>query len=383
MSKKHKENELKAALKPKVQKGEAEAQAPVETADADMKSTSLSLANEQPSIPSSPQVPMPESPASDEEDEDERTIEERLAASRRRLKSNDCLFCNTTSSSLDLNLTHMSIAHSFFIPEAEYLINLPGLLEYLGEKIAIGNVCLYCNRHDGKGREFRDLDAVRKHMVDKSHCKISYSSEEDQLEIGDFYDFRSSYPDPVKKKKAKKTSVEEDDAWEDLDEEDVEMDEDVEVIEVEESDASDSDSEDDEGEDELDIPENQMTYGDSHTELVLPSGARIGHRSMKRYYAQRFRPTSSTTLESEDPKSGSALVRRLLQEKNSALVPRKGGYGAYGLGNQLVKARNAGEAREAGRHIREFRDQKRREDFKTKVGFIHNSQKHFRDPLLQ
>jgi len=104
---------------------------------------------------------------------------------------------------------------------------------------------------------------------------------------------------------------------------------------------------------------------------------------MKRYYAQRFRPATATTAESEDPKSATALVRRLLHEKNSALVPRKGGYGAYGLGNQLVKARNSGEAREAGRHIREFRDQRKREEFKTKVAFIHNSQKHFRDPLLQ
>ena len=49
----------------------------------------------------------------------------------------------------------------------------------------------------------------------------------------------------------------------------------------------------------------------------------------------------------------------------------------------MVKARNRGEAREAGRHVREFRDQKRREDFKTKIGFIGNSQKHYRDPLLQ
>jgi len=48
-----------------------------------------------------------------------------------------------------------------------------------------------------------------------------------------------------------------------------------------------------------------------------------------------------------------------------------------------IKARNRGEAKEAGRHVREFRDQKRREQFKTAVAFRHNSQKHFRDPLLQ
>jgi hypothetical protein len=77
------------------------------------------------------------------------------------------------------------------------------------------------------------------------------------------------------------------------------------------------------------------------------------------------------------------LVRKLIGDKNSALVPVKGGYGAFGGGTMTVKARNKGEAKEAGRHIREFRDQQRREQFKTKVGFIHNHQKHFRDPLLQ
>ena len=55
------------------------------------------------------------------------------------------------------------------------------------------------------------------------------------------------------------------------------------------------------------------------------------------------------------------------------------GRGGFG---QVVKARNAGEAREAGRHVREFRDQRRREEFRTKVAFIHNNQKHFRDPNM-
>ena len=77
-----------------------------------------------------------------------------------------------------------------------------------------------------------------------------------------------------------------------------------------------------------------------------------------------------------------ALVRRLLADKNSALVPTRGGFGAFGQGTQVVKARNAGEAREAGRHVREFRDQRRREEFKTKIAFIHNNQKHFRDPNM-
>jgi pre-60S factor REI1 len=300
-------------------------------------------------------------------DEINQTIDEKIAAARSRISLTQCLFCPEESSSLPDNLTHMSISHSFFIPDAEYLVDLSGLIQYLGEKIAVGNVCIFCN---GKGREFRTLYAVRKHMLDKSHCKIAYSSENEKLEISDFYDFSSSYPDAGQKKKKKQTGEDGEDVaegWEDV--EDDGSDEVDEVIDEEVS-------EDESAADSESLPDNDITYGDSHLELVLPSGARIGHRSMRRYYAQSL-PRGG---KSEDPNSGAALVRRLLADKNSALVPSRGGFGAFGRGTEVVKARNKGEAREAGRHTREFRDQKRREDFKTKVGFIGNHQKHFRDP---
>ena len=286
-------------------------------------------------------------------------IDERIAtAELSRLTPTDCLFCSLASPSFEVNLAHMSSIHSFFIPDAEYLVDVTGLVTYLGEKIAIGNVCIYCG---DKGREFRSLEAVRKHMVDKSHCKIAYSSEADRLEVSDFYDFSSSYP-----------GAEPDgEEWEDVDDDDEPADDVVESSDrVQEKD--DSDSEDD-------VPTNQITYGDSDLELVLPSGARIGHRSMRRYYAQHFSRSSGKS--SEDLESGAAMVRKLLANKNSALVPRKGGFGAFGSGTEVVRARNRGEAREAGRHVREFRDQKRREDFRTKVGMIHNAQKHYRCDL--
>jgi len=208
-------------------------------------------------------------------------------------------------------------------------------------------------------------------MTDKSHCKIAYDKEDDRLEVSDYYDFTTSYPDEKKEKSSE--SEDEDQAWEDA--EDVE---DSDVDEVVEESASDSTSSSDDEE----LPGSQITYGDTNYELVLPSGTRIGHRSMRRYYAQSF-PGTPRGNKPEDPNSGAALVRRLLADKNAALVPRRGGFGAFGAGTDVVKARNKGEAREAGRHVKEFRDQKRREDFKTKVAFIHNSQKHFRDPLLQ
>ena len=105
-----------------------------------------------------------------------------------------------------------------------------------------------------------------------------------------------------------------------------------------------------EEDDESDVLDSQITYRDSNFELVLPSGTRIGHRSMWRYYEQSV-PTSRAA---DDPKSATAIVRWLLADKWSDLVPVKGGFGASGTGMQTIKGCNRGEVREAGRHIREF-----------------------------
>lgn len=372
-SKKHKENEVKAPLKAaRPRSTEEEQPASVPEADATIPAQYPPAAkDDERETPKEPIVPESEEGS---DDEVMKTIDEKIAAARSRLSEKNCLFCNHVSSSLEDNLTHMSLSHSFFIPDAEYLVDISGLITYLGEKIAVGNVCIHCNQ---KGREFRSMEAVRKHMVDKSHCKIAYDREKDRMELSDFYDFTSSYPDANKKKETAETGAEDEDGedWEDAD--DVDDDDVDEVVDESASDAStDSDSDEDL---EDDLPENQLAYGDTEYELVLPSGARIGHRSMRRYYAQSF-PGAPRGNKPEDPNSGAALVRRLLADKNSALVPRKGGFGAFGSGTDVVKARNRGEAKEAGRHVKEFRDQRRREDFKTKVGFIHNSQKHYRDP---
>jgi pre-60S factor REI1 len=303
------------------------------------------------------------------DDDINQTIDKKIAAARTRLSPCHCLFCSLVSPDLADNLTHMSMAHSFFIPDADYLIDISGLISYLGEKIAVGNICIFCSH---KSREFRTLEAVRKHMVDKSHCKIAYGSSDDRLEISDYYDFTSSYPDAATEHKLAGENGDSD-IWEDIEGGNEGGDMDEIIDEDFSSEGSQPDPESNT------LPDNSIAYGDSHLELVLPSGARIGHRIMRKYYAQTF-PTVRREGIHEDPNSGAALVRRLLADRNAALIPRKGGFGAFGAGADVVKARNRGEAREAGRHVREYRDQRRREDFKTKVAFIHNSQKHFRDP---
>jgi pre-60S factor REI1 len=58
-----------------------------------------------------------------------------------------------------------------------------------------------------------------------------------------------------------------------------------------------------------------------------------------------------------------------------------GGHGAFGKGQQLIKARNAGEANWAKKAGRSYQDQKRRDNFRTKIGFKHNNQKREYDIL--
>lgn len=147
----------------------------------------------------------------------------------------------------------MTKAHGFFIPDLEYIVDLEGLIKYLGEKVSVGNICLHCN---GKGRQIKSLEAVRKHMVDKGHCKIPYDTESEMMEIVDFYDFRSSYPEEEQRKMR------------------------------EAAERGEEDGEDDE-EEELDTG---VRLGEDSMELILPSGARLGHRSLNKYYRQNVKP---------------------------------------------------------------------------------------------
>nr|CAG4638452.1 EOG090X06E3 [Cyclestheria hislopi] len=146
-----------------------------------------------------------------------------------------CLFCMKSSETMEENLQHMSIYHSFFIPDVEYITDMEGLMSYLGEKVGQGHLCLWCGH---KGRQFPSVNAVQKHMVDKGHCKMFHEGEV-LLEYADFYDYSSSYPDQQDT-----------------------IDQEVEV----------------------------NVLDDTGFQLILPSGASIGHRSLFRYYRQKLNP---------------------------------------------------------------------------------------------
>ncbi len=152
------------------------------------------------------------------------------------LETTECLFCPHYESNMEANIAHMSKVHGFFIPDLEFLVDLEGLVKYLGEKVGVANMCIYCNE---KGKQFYSIEAVQHHMTEKGHCKIMFEGDY-ALEFADHYDYTKSYPD----KEIGNTTSE-----------------------------------------ELPIPDHSLTVNND-LELVLPSGVLIGHRYLKNYYKQ-------------------------------------------------------------------------------------------------
>ncbi|XP_057713601.1 cytoplasmic 60S subunit biogenesis factor ZNF622 [Corythoichthys intestinalis] len=221
----------------------------------------------------------------------------------------DCLFCTHHSKTLMRNVAHMTRVHSFFIPDLQYLADLRGLVRYLGEKVGAGNVCLWCNE---KGRSFYSTEAVRSHMTDKSHCKL-FTDGDAALEFADFYDFRSSYPD-----------------------------------------RSDDDEE---------LPDDKnIQYDDETMELTLPSGARVGHRSLMRYYKQRFGTERTLALSH----NRNAVGRVLRHYKALGWAGNTGAAGARGVHRDMQYV------------------QMMKSKWMLKMGMSHNTtrQKHFRAQVM-
>ncbi|GAV06081.1 hypothetical protein RvY_16116 [Ramazzottius varieornatus] len=155
-----------------------------------------------------------------------------------------CLFCPKKSASFEDSLTHM-VEHTFFIPDFEYCADPSGLVNYLGQKITDGHMCLYCNQ------QFQDTTATHRHMDSKGHRKMRYEGDT-LLEYEDFYDFSAA----------------------------------------------------DEGEEGKEAKEDLDGTG---YEMTLPSGATIGHRDLNRYYKQKLRPVKDVALVSRVSRHYKAL----------------------------------------------------------------------------
>ncbi|ERT01942.1 hypothetical protein HMPREF1624_00237 [Sporothrix schenckii ATCC 58251] len=243
-----------------------------------------------------------------------------------------CLFCNYASPTIALNVAHMGRFHNMFIPEKQYLVDLEGLLAHLETRIRDDHACITCGKVRG------DVFAVQTHMRDKAHCAIPYLTLEEQVDIGDFYDFRGTYSDsdpeddddeedgsddedgkgPTKNaaaklgaKRATKTTTADgsdipgddgaDDGWEtdssasSLDSADLTaVPADNHIHQYERLDKHPHHSQTDprshhqaDGWHSHAHKHNHAVYYDEH-ELHLPSGRSVGHRSLNRYFRQNL-----------------------------------------------------------------------------------------------
>ncbi|KAA3457760.1 zinc finger protein 622-like protein [Gossypium australe] len=125
---------------------------------------------------------------------DEMDIDNGEETGREELDPSCCFMCDLKHDTIESCMVHMHKFHGFFIPDVEYLKNPEGLLIYLGLKVKRDFICLYCNE---RCHPFTSLEAVRKHMAAKGHCKVHYGDgdEDEEVELEEFYDYSSSYVD--------------------------------------------------------------------------------------------------------------------------------------------------------------------------------------------
>ncbi|KAJ1980867.1 pre-60S factor rei1 [Dimargaris cristalligena] len=274
------------------------------------------------------------------EEEMERLIQKKIKLSA-RLAPESCLFCVHTSDSFESNIEHMTQVHSFFIPDIEFMKDLPGMIKYLGEKVSVANVCLYCN---GRGRGLRSLESVRDHMRHKGHCKIAYDDEIDILELSEFYDFSSTYADA--------TAANADD--------EMELDTNGQIVLSRHR-----------GDLASNTHGGGLTLTTDESELILPSGARIGHRDYLRYYRQRLQPSDT-----DNP----ALISRMLTEHADGDRPMTKAERKK-MEKALILQQPKG--RWALKNNHSYLETRTKHHFDTRVGIKANKlQRHFRAQIL-
>jgi pre-60S factor REI1 len=160
-----------------------------------------------------------------------------------------------------------NLIHTVFVGTiSECLLDLEGLLGYCHEKIKLGHYCLYCEKM------FPTWQGVQKHMIDKEHTKIRYE-EGYWEEVDPFYDFTRA---DTKFVGEGGDDMDEDDGWEDIPEDGEQVDKEM-----------------------YDGYEKEIArFGLDVTplgELVFPDGRIVGHRALRRYYKQNFRPENTGT----------------------------------------------------------------------------------------
>lgn len=133
--------------------------------------------------------------ASEDDNDEEEEGEEGAVKKRRsskapaftvRIGPNISIFDNKIFKRIEDCVSYMELKFGFYIPDKEYVSDLPGLLTYLSEKVKLGGVCLFCEQ------QFSQCQACQNHMIDKMHCKLPALDSDDNDaadELEDFYDY--------------------------------------------------------------------------------------------------------------------------------------------------------------------------------------------------
>jgi pre-60S factor REI1 len=117
-------------------------------------------------------------------------IDEQIAQSP-KLSLLDSLFDRKVSKNFERNLEYMTKKYGFYIPCVEKVEDIHGLIKYLGEKLSLGNTCIYCDK------TFHSLEAVRAHMRDTLHFKMQWEFKEEYEEFYSFDDTEYNEEDTV------------------------------------------------------------------------------------------------------------------------------------------------------------------------------------------
>jgi len=212
------------------------------------------------------------------------------------------LFDNSVHPTVAANVQYMKQTYGFFVPDAEYLVNLSSLIGYCQEKIQIGQMCLYCQRG------FRSPRAVKDHMVGARHTKIRYEEGVDLWEFEPFYDFTEANKEFWETWSNKKKTTGNETTCTGSEDYDYIMKENENAVVVEDDDEEDStewedvkdsvdEQEDEDEEDYNDYAVNLAQQGFDVTplgELIFPDGRIVGHRLLARFYKQRLARDKTT-----------------------------------------------------------------------------------------
>lgn len=353
--------------------------------------------------PANPQPAKAEGGAEEDEEDEERASTANGSGKEPTWNLRSCIFCNFESPTVPLNAHHMERFHGMFIPEKQYLVDLDGLVQQLQFQIAKGLECIFCQKVK------TNVYAVQTHMRDTGHCKIPYTTEDEQLSIGEYYDFRSTYSDGaesdsdsedetggarVSKGDGAKEAAE-DDGWETDSSESSLDSEDLTAVPAEghyhqfdRLNKHPHHAKDDprphrqaDGFHSRAHKHNHAVFYDDY-ELHLPSGKSVGHRSHNKYFRQNLThyPTPEERAEraaitngeddderhfSDDDNSNAARIRR-----NRQVVPR----GTAGMVGASDKAKGIAKKEEKRSRKAQIANNKKRD---LAYGISHNNQKHY------